>query len=229
MAATILVIDDNPSMAEAVQPVLFRHGYRLGYIPLRQIDIGQVQRAHPDIVVLNTPRSQADWFLYRQLVTLLGEPHFLLLDLDSKSHAVPGLDTSPFPSRISYMIEQAARIGALLGGDPYLSFQQGPSSFVDEELTVDLIRQEVRREGQLVSLTPTEFRLLASFLRRPGALLTHTILLEEVWGLSHGRNPAALRPHIHSLRKKLEPDLGQPQRIVTCRGKGYTFQRLQAG
>ncbi|MGC9334763.1 MAG: winged helix-turn-helix transcriptional regulator [Anaerolineae bacterium] len=227
MAGTVLVIDDNPSMAEAAQPALLRHGYRLDHARPTQLDLGQLQRAQPDIVVLNSARPQDEWFIYGQLVTLLKSPLFLLLNLHSQPLPLSGLENSPLLLRLPHLIEQASHIRALLRGDPPPPCQQGPSSFVDEELAVDLIRQEVRRQGQLVALTPTEFRLLASFVRHPDVLLTHPVLLAEVWGLSHRRNPAALRPHIHNLRRKLEPDLDQPQRIVTCRGKGYTFRRMQ--
>jgi DNA-binding response OmpR family regulator len=227
MAGTVLVIDDNPSIAEEARPALLRHGYRLDHAHPMQLDLGRLQRAQPDIVLLNSARPKDEWFLYCQLVSLLKKPLFLFLNLDSKLRPLSGLDIPPLPVRLPRLIEQASHIRALLRGDPYPSCQQGPSHFVDEELTVDLIRQQVRRQGQLVALTPTEFRLLASFVRHPDVLLTHTTLLAEVWGPSHRRHPAALRPHIHNLRKKLEPDLDQPQRIVTCRGKGYTFRRLQ--
>ena len=226
MAASVLVIDADPSMAEAIQPVLLRNGYRLDHARPGELNIRQLQADPPDIVVLSISRRHDDWFYYRQLTILLKAPLFLLLDPDREFAREPGLDTSHFLARALYLIEHGARIRALLQGNPDPTRHGAPFFFVDADLAVDLMREEVWRSGHLVGLTPTEFRLLTPFVRLPGVVLDHATLLEEVWGPNHRRGPRALRAHIHSLRRKLEPDPSRPLRIVTCRGKGYIFRRL---
>jgi DNA-binding response OmpR family regulator len=226
MEASILVIDDDPCMAEAVQSVLLQAGCHLDYTRPGELDLGQLRDGRPDVIVLSISRQRDDWFYYRQLAVLLQTPLFLLLDPENEFPQVPGLDASHFLPRVLYLIEHGARIGALLQAHPDLARQQAPAFFVDAELTVDLRQGQVWRSGQRIRLTPTELRLLTALVRHPGVLLDHCILLEEVWGANHCRGPWALRSHIHNLRRKLEPDPSRPLRIVTCRGKGYVFRRL---
>lgn len=227
MAASVLVIDDDPSMAEAIQPVLAQNGHRLDYARPIEIDICQLQDRLPDVVVLRVGTEYDDPFYYGQLAVLLKSPLILLLDPDHASLPVPGPDAPSLLATTLYLIEQAVHIRALLQGIAYPPRQQAPCFFVDAELAVDLLRQEVWRGGDLVGLSPTEFRLLEAFVQNPGTLLKHATLLEEVWGADHYRGPQALRPHIHSLRRKLEPDPARPLRILTFPGEGYAFRRLQ--
>jgi two-component system, OmpR family, KDP operon response regulator KdpE len=226
MEASILVIDDDPWMAEAVQPVLLQAGCHLDYAHPGELDLGQLTDERPDMVVLSINRQHDDWFYYLQLAILLKTPLFLFLDPEREFPRVPGLDASHFLARALYLIEHGTRIGALLQANPDLTRQPAPFLFVDAELTVDLSRGKVWRSGQLIRLTPTELRLLTPFVRHPGVLLDHFTLLKEVWGPNHRRGPRALRPHIHSLRRKLEPDPSRPLRIVTYRGRGYVFRLL---
>ena len=227
MAASILVIDDDPSMAKAIQPVLVQNGYRLDYARPADLDIWQLQDHLPDVVVLRIGRHYDDPFYYGQLAVLLKGPLFLLLDPDRALPHVPGPDAPSLPTTILDLIEDGFRIRALLQDIAHPPRQQASLFFVDAELAVDLIRQEVWRRGDLVGLSPTEFRLLEAFVQNPGILLKHATLLEEVWGPDHHRGPQALRPHIHSLRRKLEPDPARPLRILTFPGEGYAFRRLQ--
>jgi len=227
MAASVLVIDDDPWMAEAIRPVLVQNGHRLDYARLTEIDICQLQDHLPDIVVLRTGREYDDRLYCGQLAVLLEAPLFLLFDPDHAIVHVPEPDALGLPVTTLYLIEQAVHIRALLQALPYPPRQQAPFFFVDGELAVDMIRQEVWRSGDLVGLSPTEFRLLKAFAQNPGVLLKHATLLEEVWGPDHHRGPQALRPHIHSLRRKLEPDPTRPLRILTFPGEGYAFRRIQ--
>jgi two-component system KDP operon response regulator KdpE len=225
MPASVLVIDDDPLMAEAVGPVLLRNGYKLDYARPKEIDVCQLQDHLPDVVVLRIRSQDDDPFYYSQLAVLLKAPLFLLLDPDHELPNLSGSDATLLPARAVCLIEHGLRIRALLQAVVYPPREQ-TSFFVDAELAVDLTRQEVWRNGRLVGLTPTEFRLLTPLVRNPSVLLNHDTLLENVWGADHCRGPQALRPYIHSLRRKLEPDPSRPLRIVTFRGEGYAFRRL---
>jgi two-component system KDP operon response regulator KdpE len=96
------------------------------------------------------------------------------------------------------------------------------SSIVSDGLEVDLAAHSVRRDGEAVHLTPTEFELLATLARNRGKLMTHRALLVEVWGVSYEDDLQVLRAHIANLRRKIEPADG-PKYVLTDPGVGYRF------
>jgi two-component system KDP operon response regulator KdpE len=87
-------------------------------------------------------------------------------------------------------------------------------------LTVDLAAHAVRRDGEEIHLTPTEFQLLGALARNRGRLMTHRALLTEVWGPAWSNDTATLRTHVANLRRKIEPDGGE-RLIRTDPGVGY--------
>ena len=89
------------------------------------------------------------------------------------------------------------------------------------QLEIDLGRQELRVAGQPVHLTPHQFDLLRVFARNVGKLMTHRMLLHEVWGPGYGAESSLLRVHVGQLRRKIEPGPGQPRYLLTEPGAGY--------
>jgi DNA-binding response OmpR family regulator len=90
------------------------------------------------------------------------------------------------------------------------------------DATLDLARCELRRAGQVVEMTPVEFKLLAAFVRHRGRVLTRQQLLDEVWGDTH-TGDRVIDTHVANLRKKIEAEPSDPQHIVSLRGLGYRF------
>ncbi|OXH88776.1 hypothetical protein CA830_19540 [Burkholderia multivorans] len=88
-------------------------------------------------------------------------------------------------------------------------------------VSVDLALRQVWRDGEIVHLTPLEYRLLATLVRHAGRVLTHRQLLRDVWGPSHVESHHYLRIYMAHLRQKLERDPAQPEHIVTETGVGY--------
>ncbi|MGD8626910.1 MAG: response regulator transcription factor [Anaerolineae bacterium] len=229
MATRILVIDDDPSTITFVQSILRPEGYRVDGSPLGQPALHKLLHDKPNLVILGINRPDAGWPFCRQLLKLHQGPLFLLLASNREADRVRGLQMGAADclSKRNYgKIEFVARIHAILRRDPNRGATARPDFFVDGNLEIDLAREQVRLDDRLVSLTPTEFRLLACFLEHIDAILSPRQLAERVWGENQARPRAAIRPHIHYLRQKLEPDPDHPQRIVTCWGKGYLFQRL---
>jgi DNA-binding response OmpR family regulator len=93
---------------------------------------------------------------------------------------------------------------------------------VDDRLSVEFTHQRVTIDGRSVPLTPTETKLLYVLMRNAGRLITTDFLLRRLWPLEEIFEDA-LRVHIHRLRRKIEPDPGDPQYILTERGHGYLF------
>jgi two-component system KDP operon response regulator KdpE len=91
------------------------------------------------------------------------------------------------------------------------------------DVVVDLANRSVTRDAAPVHLTPVEFRLLAQLVAHPGKVLTHRVLLREVWGPSHVEHSHYLRIYMAHLRRKLEPDPARPRHLLTETGVGYRF------
>jgi len=190
-----------------------------------------VRHDPPHLVILGLEKANGQWAFCRQLLDCFDGALFLLLNADTEAQRAKGLSMGatdclgkPVP-----IVEFTARVRAILRRDPNHPARAARTFFVDGDLTVDLSRQAVWRDGHPVSLTPTEFRILTCFLHNRDQLLHPTRLLAEVWGPDHDRKPETLWTHIHNLRHKLEPDPAQPQRIVYRPRKGYVFQGLDIG
>jgi two-component system KDP operon response regulator KdpE len=91
------------------------------------------------------------------------------------------------------------------------------------ELEIDLPRHSVRRQGDEVRLTPTEFSLLEQLVTNAGKVLTHRMLLQRVWGPEYGGEAEYVRVYINRLRQKLELDPASPRHLLTEPGVGYRF------
>jgi two-component system response regulator RegX3 len=91
-------------------------------------------------------------------------------------------------------------------------------------IRIDTERHEVSAHGRSVDLTPKEFALLETLMRRPGKLVTRTILLSEVWGIEYVGDGRTLDAHIRRVRSKIEEDPGRPRYVKTVRGLGYKLQ-----
>jgi two-component system KDP operon response regulator KdpE len=115
-----------------------------------------------------------------------------------------------------------ARIRVALRHAASLS-QPTDSILVAGELSIDLARRIVTRNGAEVHLTPLEYKLLATLTRHAGLVLTHRQLLKEVWGPGHAEDSTYLRMFVRQLRQKLERNPTQPQHILTEVGVGYRF------
>ncbi len=98
--------------------------------------------------------------------------------------------------------------------------------FVAGDLEVDVFSHEVRRRGQLINLTPTEFKLLAFLVYNRGRVITHLELLRRVWGPEYGRETEYLRVYINHLRHKIEDDPSRPKILLTQQGIGYRVADL---
>jgi two-component system response regulator RegX3 len=91
-------------------------------------------------------------------------------------------------------------------------------------IRIDTERHEVSAHGRSVDLTPKEFALLETLMRRPGKLVTRTILLSEVWGIEYVGDGRTLDARIRRVRAKIEEDPGRPRYVKTVRGLGYKLQ-----
>ncbi|MPZ28867.1 MAG: response regulator [Micromonosporaceae bacterium] len=222
----ILVVEDDPTIAESVAARLRAEGFAVGLAADGPGAVTAARATRPDLVVLDVllpgfdglevcRRIQADRPVAVLMLTARDDETDLLVGL-----AVGADDylTKPFSPR-----ELAARVHALLRRvDRFGPGQQDgadPAPILVGDLEIDRVRHRVRRAGAPAHLTPIEFGLLLELARRPGAVLARERLLAEVWGWPDASGTRTVDSHIRALRRKLGADL-----IRTVHGVGYALE-----
>jgi DNA-binding response OmpR family regulator len=223
--ATIVIAEDDPRMLKLVRRTLELEGYRvLAASDGRQaleLALGQ----GVDLVLLDVMMPEMDGFTVAQKIrTASPVPILMLTARAAEADIVHGLDSGaddyllkPFGAD-----ELAARVRALLRRAQQTEGPPISSVVIGEDLTVDLTGRRVHRDGVEIMLTPTEFRLLALLASHRGKVLTHEMLLEQVWGPEWRGELHQLRVYIARLRQKIEPDPANPRYLLTRPGFGYT-------
>jgi two-component system, OmpR family, KDP operon response regulator KdpE len=222
-ARRILVCDDEPQILRALRVILRDGGFEvvtaanaeeaLASAAVRPPDAAIVDLILPDQDGVEVTRSIREWSEMPILVlSAVGEEAEKIRALNA------GADdyvTKPFAPG-----ELVARLNAVLrratGGreEPRVVF---------EGLEVNLAAHSVAVSGEPVHLTPTEFELLRTLVGNRGRLMTHSVLLREVWGPAYEDDTPLLRTHVANLRRKIEPDPSNPRYIRTDPGVGYRF------
>ncbi len=219
----ILVVEDEPDLLLGLEDDLRLEGYEVEAIRDGETASRRAREQEFDLIILDVMLPHKDGFeVCRDLRRAgLRTPLILLTAKTQESDKVLGLElgaddyvTKPFSPR-----ELRARIKAALrrGGAKSAQIYQ----FGDAE--VDLTRCELRRAGQVVEMTPTEFKLLAVFIAHRRRTLTRDKLLDEVWGRETFVTDRVVDTHITNLRKKIELKPSEPQFLVSVRGMGYRF------
>jgi two-component system response regulator MprA len=221
---TILVVDDEAAVRDALRRALRLEGYEVelaadGAEALQRLEDG----AHPDALLLDVLMPGVDGLEVCRRLRRSGSrlPVLMLTARAEVSDRVSGLDagaddylTKPFALQ-----ELLARVRALLrrsGAD-----EGGVLCFGDLEL--DPSTREVRRGGEQIDLTRTEFSLLELFLRNPRQVLTRSLIFERVWGYDFGAGSNSLDVYVGYLRRKTEAG-GRPRLLHTVRGVGYALR-----
>jgi two-component system KDP operon response regulator KdpE len=220
----ILAVDDELQILRALKLVLRSAGYSVVTAATMEEALDAAAVSPTDAAIIDLLLPDGDGIeLCRQLREWSSMPIIVLSavgDEDEKVRALrSGADdyvTKPFGPQ-----ELVARLEAVLRRT---TPEPEQSVFAAHGLEVDLAAHVVRRDGEVVHLTPTEFELLRMFVRHRGRLLTHRTLLSEVWGPEYADDVTVLRGQIANLRRKLEPREGMRRHYVrTEPGIGYRF------
>ena len=220
---TILIADDEPQMVGIIAYALQMAGFQvvMAYDGLQALQ--QVEKHHPDLVILDVMMPGIDGFeVCRRVRNETTIPVLLLTVKDEQADVIEGLElgaddymTKPFSTR-----ELVLRVQAVLRRTRVRQVtvvESGP-------LRIDFERRSVTLHGLPVELTPLEYRLLACLAANGGRVLTWQALLKEVWQLDLWQGSKEMvKVQIHRLRQKLEPNPAQPTFIHTVRGAGYRF------
>jgi two-component system, OmpR family, KDP operon response regulator KdpE len=226
-APLILVIEDEPEMRRFLRVTLRAHGYQVVESVTARDGLAQAAGRSPDLILLDLGLPDADGLdVTRTIRRTRATPIIVLSARGKEQDKVAALDlgaddylTKPFGvEELLARIRVALRRAALPpGGPPEPSYTVG-------DLTVDLVRREVRCGGGDVHLTPTEYKLLTALVREAGRVVTHRRLLTEVWGPNAVDQPHYLRVYMAQLRHKLEADPARPRLLLTEPGVGYRLR-----
>jgi two-component system, OmpR family, response regulator RegX3 len=224
-AASILVVDDDPGVLDVVSFMLRREGFdvdeeRDGSAAL------EAARRHPyDIVILDVMLpGMSGTDVCRELRGQGDVPILMLTARDGEIDRVLGLElgaddyvTKPFSAA-----ELLSRVRAILRRRE-LDRVNGTGITVRKlgGLQIDLGRHEVLVDGDRVHLTLSEFKVLALLAEQPDNVVSRRELMQHLWASEHVGDEHACEVHISNLRRKIERDPSQPQRLVTVRGLGY--------
>jgi two-component system, OmpR family, KDP operon response regulator KdpE len=220
----ILVVDDEAQIRRALTSILSTRGYKLEMASTGEEALLKAIDAPPDLVVLDLALPDRSGIeVCRELRTWMTAPILVLSVRANEADKIEALDegaddylTKPFSAG-----ELLARIRALLRRAAALT--SPPPVVTSGDLEIDIARRRVRRAGEEIALTPTEFDILAYLARNAGLVVTQRMILEQVWGPEWVEDAQTLRVHVSNLRKKIEPHPGGPRYIITEPGVGFRF------
>ena len=226
---TILVVEDEPQIAELVRDYLEHAGFAVLSASDGAGALALHRARRPDAVVLDLGLPGIDGLdVLRSIRHDAATPVLILTARSDETDRVTGLElgaddyvVKPFSPK-----ELVARVRAVLrraDARPLASERITTGS-----LELDLARRRVKADGRSVDLTPTEFELLATLAREPGRVWTRSQLLDAVRGFSLETYERAIDGHIRNLRRKLEPDGPGTRYVRTVHGVGYALEDVEA-
>lgn len=228
MDARVLIVEDDEELSRLLQLDLQRHNFDVSVASNGLEGLQMYKEINPDLVVLDVSLPLMDGLNVCQRIREMTNVPILMMT----AHAISEHDIAEGLNRGAdeYMlkplgkIEFHARINALLRRARFIEdASQAIISFKDGYLDVDIRARRVYINDEEVKLTPTEFRLLATFVRRPGEVLSFHQLLEIVWGVEYTSEHHYPRIYVSHLRRKIEPDPKNPTYIYNEYGIGYRF------
>ncbi len=222
--AHILVIDDDMSIRRLLRSSLRERGYRVSVAASGEEGLDLAASDPVAVVILDLGLPDMDGGeVCRQLRSWNNVPIIVLSARDQEMEKVRALDlgaddylTKPFSTH-----ELLARIRVALRHADLR--QVSLAQIVVGDLQIDLARRHVTRGDEDVRLTPTEYELLTALATQSGRVLTHSWLLQHIWGSGYEENVQNLHVFISQLRRKIEPAPARPRYILTEPGIGYRF------
>jgi two-component system, OmpR family, KDP operon response regulator KdpE len=222
----VMVVDDEPAIRRFLRTSLRAEGYDIVEEETGEAALAEIRRRVPDLIMLDLGLPGVDGLEVIRRVRGTGStvPVIVLTSRTDEAGKVEALDlgaddyvTKPFG-----VDELLARIRAALR---HRLQQEGEHPlFHSGDLTVDLVRRVVTVRGEQVRLSPREYDLLRLLIQHAGKVLTHRMMLKEVWGSE--ADVQYLRIYIRQLRQKIEPDPERPTHILTETGVGYRLRLL---
>jgi len=222
----ILVVDDEQRMAKFIRLNLEHDGFRVVEAFSGTQAMDRLRTSLPDLVLLDVMLPDLDGFEVLKMIRSISPvPVIMVTAKGEEEERIHGLElgaddyvTKPFSPR-----ELVSRVRAVLRRTELTSDSTHGLIEVDDRLNIDFDRHEVRVDGKLIYLRPTEYRLLYYLIQNAGWVVSHDQILTNVWGYEYRDQPHYVRLYINYLRQKIENDPTNPVYILTERGSGYRF------
>jgi two-component system, OmpR family, response regulator MtrA len=220
MKSRVLVVDDDPALAEMLTIVLRGEGFDTAVVGDGTRALPAVRELRPDIVLLDLMLPGMNGIdVCRAIRSESGVPIVMLTAKSDTVDIVLGLESGaddyvvkPFKPK-----ELVARIRARVRRTENEPAEQ----LAIGEISIDVPAHQVVRAGEQIALTPLEFDLLVALARKPRQVFTREVLLEQVWGYRHAADTRLVNVHVQRLRSKVERDPEHPEVVLTVRGVGY--------
>lgn len=217
----ILVVDDEAAIRRFLHAALSANGHTVFEVDTGEGAIVMLEKHRPDLLILDLGLPDADGIdIIREVREWNNLPIIILSVRDHEEDKIIALDagaddylTKPFG--VGELLARIRGVMRRVGGEI------SGGVLVMGLLKMDLDRREVSLNGQIMSLTPTEYDLLKILMQNSGKVLTHHQIIDRVWGTHLGEEDRLLRVNISNLRHKLEPDPNRPMFILTELGVGY--------
>ncbi|MGH2594812.1 MAG: response regulator transcription factor [Actinomycetota bacterium] len=220
----ILVVEDEMQIARNLRDYLEVAGFDVIVVGDGSAALASARGDRPDLVVLDLGLPGLDGLdVTRELRRTSTTPIVMLTARGEESDRIVGLElgaddylVKPFSPK-----ELVARVRAVLRRTS--GVVSGAEVLRVGDVEVDLPKMRARVGGRVVELTPTEFQLLATFVREPGRVFTRGQLLDALRGVTIDSYERAVDAHVKNLRRKIEPEVGRPTHVLTVHGVGYRF------
>lgn len=225
--ASILVVEDEPSIREVVGLYLQRAGFRVTCVTDGDAAVDHLEKELPDLVVLDLMLPGVDGFEITRYLRARGDTPIIMLtarrdevdriaglEMGADDYVVKPFSPQELVSRVRAVLRRA-RGGELADESDAIEFDQ---------LSIDPKTREVHVRGEEVGLTAREFDLLLMFARHPRQVFNRGQILDRVWGFADYIDPSTVTVHVRRLREKIEADASNPELIQTVWGVGYRFE-----
>jgi DNA-binding response OmpR family regulator len=222
----ILIVEDDRILLQTLVDHLGSTGYLVVTAEDGLRGLQEFYHQRPRLIILDTELPGMDGWTVATRIREISDIPLIMMPPEKEQEVLRafalGADdcvTKPFSmavmvARVDVLLKRASRDGPDVG-----------DVRINGDLVIDITSRRVTKRGQVVELTPTEFRLLALLARHAGRPLPHEFLLIEVWGPGYEGEVGHIKRYIWSLRKKLEDDPASPSYLLTERGFGYCLDR----
>jgi two-component system, OmpR family, response regulator MtrA len=224
---SVLVVDDDASLAEMLSIVLRQEGFDSRIVGRGDVALDAFRDYKPDLVLLDLMLPGKDGIdVCKEIRAESGVPIVMLTAKGDTVDVVVGLESGaddyivkPFKPK-----ELVARVRARVRRNDVTQDE----GLTIGDVTIDVAGHSVTRGEESINLTPLEFDLLVCLARKPWQVFTREVLLEQVWGYRHSADTRLVNVHVQRLRSKVEHDPENPEVVVTVRGVGYKAGKSQA-
>jgi len=229
MAEKILIIDDDLQLLALLQTGLESKGYEVLVTNSGEQGLQQLEQNRPHLIILDVMLPEMDgWEICRRIRMISSTPIVMLTGLEAKKHVVKGLnlgadDYIVKPFDINVLLARVAAVLRRRTSDFSNEVGEKTQKFENNELVIDLANRRVKVRGEIVHLTPLEYKLLFFLVEQTGRSVSTAVVFDGVWPYDTDAGPDSVKWYIWRLRQKIEVDPYNPRYILTEHGFGYRF------